>query len=124
VPLFEAVRLALSTIRVQKLKSFFSVLGVVIGVMFLIVVVSVVEGMDRYIREDFRLVKKDRGQLVCEPDIDGKHGDTFDAVKLASYALDAGGPAEASAAQVGAFGTTKPSPAQVWKPDHSTDIGG
>jgi len=37
----------------QKLKSFFSLLGVIIGVMFLIVVVSVVEGMDRYIKEDF-----------------------------------------------------------------------
>lgn len=37
----------------EKLKSFFSLLGVIIGVMFLIVVVSVVEGMDRYIREDF-----------------------------------------------------------------------
>lgn len=49
----EGVRLAFSHIRSQKLKSFFSVLGVVIGVMFLIVVVSVVEGMDRYIREDF-----------------------------------------------------------------------
>jgi putative ABC transport system permease protein len=37
----------------EKLKSFFSLLGVIIGVMFLLVVVSVVEGMDRYIREDF-----------------------------------------------------------------------
>lgn len=49
----EAVRLALGQIWSQKLKSFFSVLGVIIGVMFLIVVVSVVEGMDRYIRDDF-----------------------------------------------------------------------
>jgi putative ABC transport system permease protein len=49
----EAFRLAFGQIWSQKLKSFFSVLGVVIGVMFLIVVVSVVEGMDRYIREDF-----------------------------------------------------------------------
>jgi putative ABC transport system permease protein len=50
---WEGVRLALVQIRSQKLKSFFSVLGVIIGVMFLIVVVSVVEGLDRYIREDF-----------------------------------------------------------------------
>ncbi|MEZ4414168.1 MAG: ABC transporter permease [Gemmatimonadota bacterium] len=49
---FEGVRLALQQIRSQKLKSFFSVLGVIIGVMFLITVVSVVEGMDRYVRED------------------------------------------------------------------------
>ena len=49
----QAVRLALGQIWSQKLKSVFSVLGVIIGVMFLIVVVSVVEGMDRYITEDF-----------------------------------------------------------------------
>jgi hypothetical protein len=78
---------------------------------------------DRYIREDFRLVKKDRGQLVCEPDIDGKHGDTFDAVKLAAYALDAGGPAEAAAVQVGAFTAGQSKPAEsFWKPDHATDL--
>jgi putative ABC transport system permease protein len=49
----EAVRLALTTIRVQKLKSFFTLLGVMIGVMFLITVISIVEGMSRYVEEDF-----------------------------------------------------------------------
>ncbi|HEY6218612.1 MAG TPA: ABC transporter permease [Gemmatimonadaceae bacterium] len=49
----EAVRLALDTIRVQKLKSFFTLLGVTIGVMFLIAVVSIVEGMTKYVEEDF-----------------------------------------------------------------------
>lgn len=48
----EGVRLALHQLRTQKLKTFFSLLGVIVGVMFLIVVVGVVEGMDRYIRED------------------------------------------------------------------------
>src|SRR6266576_1308143 len=43
----EAVRLALQTIRTQKLKSAFSIIGVFIGVMFLIAVVSVVQGMNR-----------------------------------------------------------------------------
>ncbi len=49
----EAVRLAFAQIRVQKLKSFFTLLGVMIGVMFLIAVVSVVEGMNRYMTEEF-----------------------------------------------------------------------
>jgi putative ABC transport system permease protein len=49
----EGILLALSQIRSQKLKSFFAVVGVIIGVMFLITVVSVVEGMNRYIEEDF-----------------------------------------------------------------------
>jgi putative ABC transport system permease protein len=50
---WEGVRLAFTQIRTEKLKSFFALLGVIIGVMFLIVVVSVVEGLDRYIKEDF-----------------------------------------------------------------------
>jgi putative ABC transport system permease protein len=53
LPLFEAVRLALAQIRVQKLKSFFTLLGVTIGVMFLIAVVSVVDGMANYVEQDF-----------------------------------------------------------------------
>jgi putative ABC transport system permease protein len=51
--LWEGVALAFHQIRTQKLKSFFSLLGVILGVMFLIVVVTVVEGLDRYVREDF-----------------------------------------------------------------------
>lgn len=53
MPLFEAIRLALQQIRVQKLKSFFTLLGVTIGVMFLIAVVSIVEGMSSYMENDF-----------------------------------------------------------------------
>ncbi len=53
MPLFEAVRLALGMIRAQKLKSFFSLIGAFIGVMFLIAVVSIVKGMDKYVKEDF-----------------------------------------------------------------------
>ncbi len=49
----EGIMLALQQIRAQKLKSFFAVLGVIIGVMFLITVVSVVQGMNRYMKEDF-----------------------------------------------------------------------
>ena len=53
MPFHEAVRLALQQIRVQKLKSFFTLLGVMIGVMFLIAVVSIVTGMGKYMEEDF-----------------------------------------------------------------------
>jgi putative ABC transport system permease protein len=48
----QAVLLAFETIRVQKLKSFFTVLGVTIGVTFLIAVVSIVGGMGRYMKDD------------------------------------------------------------------------
>jgi putative ABC transport system permease protein len=53
MPFLDAVRLALGQIRAQKLKSFFTLLGVTIGVMFLIAVVSIVEGMSSYMENDF-----------------------------------------------------------------------
>ena len=45
--------MALRTIRAQKLKSFFSLVGVLIGVTFLIAVVSIVQGMNRYMVDRF-----------------------------------------------------------------------
>jgi hypothetical protein len=42
---------------------------------------------DDYTRLDYRLVMKDRGKFVCEPNDQGMHGDCFDADKLAGHAL-------------------------------------
>src|SRR5436305_6507258 len=53
MPVFEAVRLALRTMWAQKLKSACSIIGVFIGVMFLIAVVAVVQGMNRYMTGKF-----------------------------------------------------------------------
>ncbi|MGH7524476.1 MAG: ABC transporter permease [Gemmatimonadales bacterium] len=53
MPLYEAVKLALASIRAQKLKSFFSLVGVLIGVTFLIAVVSIVQGMNVYMTDKF-----------------------------------------------------------------------
>jgi putative ABC transport system permease protein len=50
---FEAVRLALQTIWTHKMKTAFSVIGVFIGVTFLIAVVSIVEGMNSYMTDRF-----------------------------------------------------------------------
>ncbi len=68
---FEAIRLALNTIRVQKLKSAFTLLGVCIGVMFLISVVSIVEGMGRYMEEDLigKLIGVNTFELRRSPNI-------------------------------------------------------
>jgi putative ABC transport system permease protein len=67
----EAIRLALSTIRAQKLKSFFTLLGVCIGVMFLIAVVSIVEGMGRYMEQDLigKLIGVNSFELRNRPNI-------------------------------------------------------
>ena len=53
MPFVEAIWLALAQIRVQKLKSFFTLLGVTIGVMFLIAVISIVQGMSSYMENEF-----------------------------------------------------------------------
>lgn len=68
---FEAVRLAIETIRVQKLKSFFTALGVCIGVMFLIAVVSIVDGMGRYMQDDLvgKLIALNSFELRRRPNI-------------------------------------------------------
>jgi putative ABC transport system permease protein len=73
MPLLEAVRLALAQIRVQKLKSFFTLLGVTIGVMFLIAVVSVVNGMAQYVERDFagKFLGVNTFNLRKTPDING-----------------------------------------------------
>jgi putative ABC transport system permease protein len=68
---FEAVILALRTIRTQKLKSAFTLLGVCIGVMFLISVVSIVEGMGRYMQDDLigKLIAVNTFELRSRPNI-------------------------------------------------------
>ena len=45
---------------------------------------------EAYFRADHRLVRKEKGRFVCEPDEEGRHGDTFDAGKLAIHALKDG----------------------------------
>ncbi len=51
--LSEGLRMALVQIWTHKLKSFFSLIGVMISITFLIAVITVVEGMNRYVQEDF-----------------------------------------------------------------------
>ncbi|MCE0497853.1 MAG: hypothetical protein LV481_07910 [Methylacidiphilales bacterium] len=52
----------------------------------------------RYLKEDFRLVTRDRGGFDNQLDKQGRHGDTFDAVKLALHGLFShSGPAHAEA---------------------------
>ena len=69
--LLEAVRIALQMIWAQKLKSFFSLVGVTIGVTFLIAVVSIVQGMNVYMEDQFanRLVGLNTFQLRRFPGI-------------------------------------------------------
>ena len=49
----EAVRIALAMIRANKLRAFFTVLGTVVGVTFLIAVITLITGMNAYMKEEF-----------------------------------------------------------------------
>src|SRR2546422_11129616 len=51
MPLLEAVRLAVDTIWSHKLGSFFTLLGIIVSVAFLVAVVAVIQGMNAYVRE-------------------------------------------------------------------------
>jgi putative ABC transport system permease protein len=80
MPFFEAIRLALQQIWVQKLKSFFTLLGVMIGVTFLIAVVSIVSGMSRYMTEQLvgKIMAVNSFELRHRPNISlGDHDDTY-----------------------------------------------
>jgi putative ABC transport system permease protein len=48
----EAVRLALQAIWNSKLRSFFTLLGIIVSVGFLVVVVAVIQGMNAYVKEN------------------------------------------------------------------------
>src|SRR6266702_760774 len=50
MPLYEALRLALQTVWSHKLRSFFTLLGVIVSVAFLVAVVAVIQGMNAYVR--------------------------------------------------------------------------
>ena len=76
----EGVVLALQQVWANKLKSAFTLLGVVVGVTFLIAVITIVEGMNRYVREDvagslfgvntFTVVKRSRVQTGQESEVE------------------------------------------------------
>ncbi|HET7322230.1 MAG TPA: ABC transporter permease [Longimicrobiaceae bacterium] len=49
----EAIRIALDMIRAHKLRAFFTVLGTVVGVTFLIAVITLIQGMNSYMTQEF-----------------------------------------------------------------------
>src|SRR5438132_3927745 len=51
MPLSEAILQALQTAWSNKLRSFFTLLGIIVSVGFLVAVVAVIQGMNAYVRE-------------------------------------------------------------------------
>ncbi|MEO8031210.1 MAG: ABC transporter permease [Gemmatimonadota bacterium] len=52
MPYSEALRLALQSILQSKLRSFFTLLGIIVSVGFLVVVVAIIQGMNAYVKEN------------------------------------------------------------------------
>ena len=52
MPLFEGLRLAFLTIAAHKLRSFFTLLGIIVSVAFLVAVVAIIQGMNAYVRDN------------------------------------------------------------------------
>jgi len=52
MPLLEAIRLAVQSVLGSKLRSFFTLLGIIVSVGFLVTVVAVIQGMNAYVKEN------------------------------------------------------------------------
>jgi putative ABC transport system permease protein len=52
MPYSEALRLAIQSILQSKLRSFFTLLGIIVSVGFLVVVVAIIQGMNAYVKEN------------------------------------------------------------------------
>ena len=52
MPYSEALRLAIATIRAAALRSFFTLLGIIVSVGFLVTVVAVIQGMNSYVQKN------------------------------------------------------------------------
>ncbi len=66
---FEGLRLALREIGAHKLRSFFTLLGIIVSVAFLVAVVAVIQGMNAYVRENLAgaIVGKNAFQIRRTP---------------------------------------------------------
>jgi putative ABC transport system permease protein len=52
MPFTEAIRLAIESIRTAKLRSFFTLLGIIVSVGFLVTVVAIIQGLNSYVSDN------------------------------------------------------------------------
>jgi len=69
VPFSEAARIALAALRANKLRSFLTVLGILIGVSSVVAVVAITEGLDRYMANQVLSLGSRSFHLQKMPDI-------------------------------------------------------
>jgi putative ABC transport system permease protein len=88
VPFIEAIRTALQSLRANKLRSFLTVLGILIGVSSVIAVVAITEGLDAYISNQVLELGSRSFRLQKQPDIITSHEEWKEMMKRKDIELD------------------------------------
>jgi putative ABC transport system permease protein len=88
MPFGEAVGIALASLRAHKLRSFLTVLGILIGVSSVIAVVAVTEGLDRYIAERVLELGSKSFAVQQMPDIITSHDQFVEMMKRKRVTLE------------------------------------
>jgi putative ABC transport system permease protein len=84
----EAIRIALSSLRANKLRSLLTVLGILIGVSSVIAVVAITEGLDRYMSEKVLELGTKAFRLQRMPDIITSHEQWMEMMKRKRLEMD------------------------------------
>ena len=84
----EAVRIALTSLRANKLRSLLTVLGILIGVSSVIAVVAITEGLDRYMSEKVLELGTKAFRLQRMPDIITSHEQWMEMMKRKRLNMD------------------------------------
>jgi putative ABC transport system permease protein len=84
----EAIRIALASLRANKLRSLLTVLGILIGVSSVIAVVAITEGLDRYMSEKVLELGTKAFRLQRMPDIITSHEQWMEMMKRKRLTMD------------------------------------
>jgi len=111
MPFREAVRVALHSLRSNKLRSFLTVLGILIGVSSVIAVVAITEGLDAYVSQQVLDLGSKSFTVQRMPDVITSHSQWLEMSKRKRLTLDDMGAVERAClacSEVGArVGTTR-----------------
>jgi len=88
MPFTEAIRIALTSLRANKLRAFLTVLGILIGVSSVIAVVAITEGLDRYISDQVMALGSRSFRLQKQPDIITNHEEWQEMMRRKPIDLD------------------------------------
>ena len=84
----EAIRIAMQSLRANKLRSLLTVLGILIGVSSVIAVVAITEGLDRYMSEKVLELGTKAFRLQRMPDIITSHEQWMEMMKRKRLNMD------------------------------------